>query len=152
MTEQVRIDFLNWRPDQEDLGNDGLTVANNVVHDSEGYKPIYLASTGAFSTTGALASVSSIVTKPAGAQMTPFSAWLSADTIGVGFNGVSAVQAGATTTAFATTGATQVITAFDVAELNGQMVFVVEAQQNEGSPDTLTSIGLAGLITVTSVS
>ena len=152
MTEQVRINFLNWAPDKEDLGNEGLTVASNVVHDTDGYKPIYLASAGVFSTTGALASVSSIVTKPAGAQMTPFSAWLSADTIGVGFNGTSAVQAGATTTAFATTGTAQEITAFDVAELNGQMVFVVEAQQVEGSPDTTSAIQAAGLITVTSVS
>jgi len=34
---QVRLNFLNWRPDAEDFGNDGLTIATNVLHDTEGY-------------------------------------------------------------------------------------------------------------------
>lgn len=37
---QLRRDFLNWRPDADAFGNDGLTVADNVLHDSEGYKPL----------------------------------------------------------------------------------------------------------------
>jgi hypothetical protein len=83
--------------------------------------------------------------------MTPFSAWLSANTIGVGFNGASAVQAGATTVAFGTTPSAQDVTSFDLAELNGQMVFVVEAQGNAASPNSVLSINLSGLMTVTSV-
>ncbi|MHC4361852.1 MAG: hypothetical protein ACYSTZ_03410 [Planctomycetota bacterium] len=34
----IRFNFIDWRPDADDFGNKGLTVADNVVHDSEGYK------------------------------------------------------------------------------------------------------------------
>ncbi len=45
---QLRVNFLGWRPDSEDLGNEGLTVANNVLHDTEGYKPLVMQTAGAF--------------------------------------------------------------------------------------------------------
>lgn len=47
---EVRINFLNWRPDAEDIGNDGLITADNVIHDTEGYKQIGLVTNGAVST------------------------------------------------------------------------------------------------------
>ena len=41
---EIRLNFLNWRPDAEALSNDGLTVADNVLHDTEGYKPLNVQS------------------------------------------------------------------------------------------------------------
>ena len=34
---QVKFNFINWRPDAEDMGNDGLVTADNVLHQPEGY-------------------------------------------------------------------------------------------------------------------
>lgn len=48
--QQVRLNFLNWRPDSEASGHDGLVKASNVLHDSEGYKQFKLATAGAAST------------------------------------------------------------------------------------------------------
>lgn len=68
---QVRINFLNWRPDLEAFGNDGLTVANNVIHDEEGYKQVTLGTSTSQSTlTGidgrTLLSVEHFLIKPMG--------------------------------------------------------------------------------------
>ncbi len=51
---QLRLNFLNWRPDQDEFNTDGLQVADNVIHETEGYKPLHLQSGGAFSRQGAL--------------------------------------------------------------------------------------------------
>lgn len=37
---RIRIDFLNWRPDQDEFNTDGLQVADNLLHDTEGYKQV----------------------------------------------------------------------------------------------------------------
>jgi hypothetical protein len=37
----VNVVFKEWLPDQADLGNPGLTVANNVIPDDGGYVPFY---------------------------------------------------------------------------------------------------------------
>lgn len=154
---RLRKDFLNWRPDAEDFGNEGLTVATNVIHDSEGWKPCPLQSTGAFSTTGGLASVTSIVTKRIGPSTDTFSAWLSGDTLNVGINGVTATSS--TTgypVAFATTGSNQAITFFDTCEISvstgsALVYFVTEAQQNQGVPSTVAAIRTAGYFTITAL-
>lgn len=44
----MRINFLNWQPDKEDVANEGLTRAVNVLHDTEGYKPLVKQTAGAF--------------------------------------------------------------------------------------------------------
>ena len=49
---EVRVNFLNWRPDQEPSTHDGLNVADNLLHDTEGYKSLPMQ-TG-FSTTNPL--------------------------------------------------------------------------------------------------
>jgi hypothetical protein len=51
MKQQLRVNFLNWRPDQDAFGNDGLIVADDCLHDSEGYKELRYQSAGAFTTT-----------------------------------------------------------------------------------------------------
>lgn len=37
---EVRLNFLNWRPDQDELNTEGLQVADNVIHETEGYKEV----------------------------------------------------------------------------------------------------------------
>ena len=46
----LRLNFLNWRPDQDEWGFDGLIKANNVIHDTEGYKSVKMKTAGAFAT------------------------------------------------------------------------------------------------------
>ena len=43
---QLRLNFLNWRPDIEDTQHDGLSIAQNVLHDTEGYKEVRAMNTG----------------------------------------------------------------------------------------------------------
>jgi len=136
MTEQVRLDFLNYQPDKEDFQNQGLTVATNAIHEPEGWKPVHIGSSGAFATTGGLgasvATVLSIVTKPVGAQGDTFSAWLANDTLHVGINGVTSTSV---TTgyplSFSTSTSAQEIVSFDVCEFAGKIFFTVEAQQQQ---------------------
>ncbi len=54
MTQQVRINFLNWRPDQEDFAHDGLETCDGVYHQPDGYKEFrgYATGTSVASTTG----------------------------------------------------------------------------------------------------
>lgn len=150
----LKVNFLNFRPDLEDTENDGLTVAQNVVHEPEGYKAVYLASTGTLSTTGGLASVTSIVTKAIGVGDDTLSAWLSADTLHVGINGVTMTS---TSTGFpvsfstATTFGSPEITFFDTCELNGLVFFSAQASMSKQSPNTVTSIAVTGYSTIVSV-
>jgi len=148
---EVRLNYLNWNPDSEDENNKGLTVADNVIHDTEGYKPIYLASAGSFSTTGSLAAsvgtILSCVAKPVGASggADKMVAWISGITLHVGLNGVTATTAATGyPLSFATIGSTPAITAFDVCEYAGKIFFVVEATQGTSAPSTLVSIGFNG--------
>ena len=147
---QVRVNFLNFNPDMEDVGNNGLTVANNVVHEPEGYKPIHLSSAGAFATTGGLGAsvgtVISVVTKPVGSQNDTLSAWFTqAGVLHIGLNGVTATTA---TTGYplsmATAAATGEITVFDVCEYAGKITFVVEAQGTTVVPSATVTLRHAG--------
>jgi hypothetical protein len=47
---ELRYQFLNWRPDLEDTQHDGLSVADNVFHDVEGYKQVSFVTDAAVST------------------------------------------------------------------------------------------------------
>ena len=51
---EIRLNFLNWRPDADDFGNQGLSIADNVIHETEGYKQIALTTSGAFATLNGL--------------------------------------------------------------------------------------------------
>lgn len=147
---QIRINFLNYNPDLEDTENQGLTIAQNVIHDVEGYKPVHLGTSTAFATTGGLAAstytVTSCVAKPVGAGSDLFTAWMANDTLHVGLNGVTATTAvTGYPLSFATTGSTgQFISALDVTEYAGKIFFVVEATQGTASPSTLVSISHVG--------
>ena len=152
---EVRLNFLNFAPDLEDEANPGLTVAQNVIHEPEGYKPLHLASAGSFATTGGLAAstatVTSLVAKPVGSGGDLFCAWIASNTLHVGINGVTAASlssAGGGQTgyplSFATQGSSQSITAFDVTEYAGKIFFVAEAQQGQSTPTTTTSLSHIG--------
>lgn len=143
---RVKVPFLNWRPDAEDVDNNGLTKADNVVHDTEGYRPIHIASSGAFSTAIA-ATVLSSVAKPVGSQGDTFAAWIvnaTAPTLQVGINGSTATtSATGHPLAFATAAVNPEIFAFDVCEYGGKIVWTVEAQAEDASGTSL-SIAYAG--------
>ena len=146
---EVRINFLNWNPDSEDENNKGLTVADNVLHDSEGYKPLHLASAGSFATTGSLAAsvatVQSLIAKPVGDGTDLFCAWIAGTSINVGLNGVTATS---TTTGypltFGTIGSSAAITAFDVCESYGKIYFIVSGAQQTSVPSTVNSFSFQG--------
>ena len=139
----MRIGFLNWRPDAEDVGNDGLTTADNVIHDVEGYRPVHLASSGTFATALAAsdATVLSIVSKPVGSQGDLLCAWVAdqtTPTLHVGLNGVTAVtSATGYPLAMATAATDAEIFAFDVCEYAGKIVWTVEAQATDASATAL---------------
>lgn len=147
---KIKTDFLNWRPDADETFNEGLTIADNVIHETEGWKPAHLASAGSFSTSVAAsdATVLSLVAKPVGAQGDQFCAWL-ADatlvTLHVGINGATAsTSATGYPLQFATAVSSPEIYAFDVCELGGKIVWTVEAQAETTTPATTVSIAFAG--------
>ena len=152
MPQNLRVNFLNWQPDKEDFGNEGLAVCTNAVHDSEGWKPIHLASAGAFATTGSLAAsaatILSIVAKSVGTQGDKLCAWIT-DGVTPGLRvGVNGVTAGTNVTgyplSFATLGTSHEIYAFDVAETPEShtgvpmIFFTVEARQTLADTSTVT--------------
>ena len=147
---RVRFDFLNWRPDADDFANDGLTVADNVVHDSEGWKQVPLETAGAFVTTGGLTTVTALVAKPIGSRDDLLCCWLSdSQNIHVGVNGVTGTSP---TTgypiSFSTAVSGGVVTAFDVCEVDEQAVFVARVEGNKSIPATSTAISFAGYIAI----
>ena len=140
----MKVTFLNWRPDAEDVGLDGLTVADNVIHDVEGYRPVHLASAGAFSTTiaASVATVLSIVAKPVGAQGDYFCAWVAQDTVPELHVGINGETASTSATGFPLTMATAAtdaeIWAFDVCEYGGKIIWTVEAKATDASATALS--------------
>jgi hypothetical protein len=150
---ELRLNFLNWRPDSEDTDNDGLTVADNMIHESEGYKPVHLGSAGSFATTGGLAAsnatVLALIAKPVGSQGDVITAWVSSKatpTLHIGINGVT--ESGATTgyplsfsTAYTdSTTSPLAIYAFDACEYAGKIFFTVDARMGESSPSTTQTL------------
>lgn len=147
---ELRTNFLNWRPDLEDTENQGLTIAQNVIHEPEGYKAVHLASAGTFTTTGGLAASAATVTSLVAKRIGPWSdqlcAWVSSNTLNIGINGVTLTS---TTTGYPlsfTTAAAPQITVFDVCEYAGKVVFVVEAQQEQAIPATTAVLRHTGYL------
>lgn len=152
---QLKTNFLNWRPDADEYDNDGLTKANNTVHDTEGYKPIHLQSAGAFST-GIPASVSvlSVVAQAGIWPTTAFCAYVkqSGPTLRFAhfFNTGTTFHEGTWNTtgyptahAFATAGTSQAVVAFDKCFLGDKMFLVAVAEQSVSGGATATLSALA---------
>jgi len=145
---EVRLNFLNWRPDADEFGNDGLTVAKNVVHDTDGYKPIYVATAYAAATSTAVSStVPSLQVRPIGSGTQTLRAWISGDQINVGIDGVTATSAvTGYPISFATASSYRNITFFDVCEAPGYIFFTLGAEQVTVSPSTTVATLFNGLI------
>lgn len=154
---KIRVDWLNWRPDLEETEFDGLTVADNVIHQPEGYKGVTFVTNGAVST---IASAGNIY-------------WVSGTTIGA----IQVLQLGTllddsdsnkvaaylregvspqfivdffnTTTPQSTTGAAGVmtsgyaITAFQTAELN-DVIFVCAQATGSAAGGTGIALNITG--------
>lgn len=157
----MKVNFLNWRPDQDEYQLDGLTKAENVVHDTEGYKPVYLKSAGAFSTgIDAAESVLSVVARQGIWPTTAFTAYIedndqTTPTLRFGYfynTGQAMYEATWGTTgypsahAFATSGASGwAVVAFDVAYLGEKSLHVAVAEQilSTGSTQTVSALGVS---------
>jgi hypothetical protein len=130
-------------PDAEDTATDGLTVANNVVHEPEGYKQIHLGSAGSFSTTGGLGAsvytVEACAARPVGSGSDLFCAWIANSTLHVGLNGVTATTAATGYPLTFPSHISAAITAFDVCESYGKIFFIARGSVQAASPSAVTS-------------
>lgn len=80
----VKLNFLNWRPDAEALGNDGLITAENALHSEEGY--IQYKTPTTFATNTAIGTCPSIVIKSVGTNNQRIAAFLhNATAAGAGY-------------------------------------------------------------------
>lgn len=53
---EIRLNFLNWRPDQEPSTHDGLHAVDNLYHVETGYRGLKMQTAGAFATSTPLGS------------------------------------------------------------------------------------------------
>lgn len=145
----MKFNFLNYRPVLEDEVNPGLNVAQNVVHEVEGYKPIHLRSAGAF-VTAIPPNADACVAKSVGSQGDIFAAWLLSNELIVGVNGITSTSV---TTgyplSFSTAGTNRHIYSFDVCEAFGRIFFTVEARQSNSAPATTEALVHSGYLDFT---
>jgi hypothetical protein len=157
----VKYDFLNWRPDLEDERHDGLTTADNFLHDIEGYKQLLKQTAGAFSTTSPMNAgadnILSLKAKPFGLSGDLALADVLDDSanivLRIGVQGQNAF----TTTNIATsnglqTGGSAVIKSFSICEFGQSVVMAAQAQASllSGGVTTL-ALGGTMLYTLSSV-
>lgn len=148
---KIQKSFLDWSPDREAVGNEGLSVATNVLHDTEGWKSLHLASAGAFATAiaASVATVIAAVAKPVGAQGDVLVAWVSnktTPTLHIGINGVTGTSSTtgypkSFSTAYVSSTATPLaIYSFDVCEYAGNIFFSVSATMGTSTPSTTQAL------------
>jgi len=148
----LRFNFLEWLPDLDDFGNPGITVADNVIHDVEGYKEVRQQTIGAFSTLTGSATSTAMVVKPIGTGGTNVAAWLKAITAGpsvimeIGNPEIGLVGSIASAT-LSSVGAMS-ISSFQVTELNDK-VFLTAQAEGEAQGSTVISINLTGYLDYT---
>lgn len=72
MTERYPFEFGEWYPDLEPYAHTGLVTAENVIHQPDGYAPVYDPTAGAFSTftppatTTSPTTITSMMARPVG--------------------------------------------------------------------------------------
>ena len=177
---KVRLDFLNWRPDEDDFENP-LIEAKNVLHQSEGWVPYKRPTAGAISAHSQFATVPSMVVKPVGTDSQYAVAWLHNGTVAgdaytidlsIGLlqesSGNYSLTGLYTTTTSATVGTKSTlnnISSFDVCESQNAdgdpillFVAIAECTSNaslisggDASGTTLVSFALSGWTTVQAV-
>lgn len=159
MPQHLKINFLNWRPDAEDYENDGLITADNVLHDTEGYKELLQQTAAAFSTTSplnaGLNTVSSIKVKTFGNnnQIVVADVYTPTTTTAALRIGVQGNNAFTTVTmaTLASIGAAR-IKSFSVGELNQSFVMAATAEASLLAGGVTTyALGGTVLYTVTSL-
>ena len=160
---EVRLNFLNWRPDQEAFGHDGLVVADNVIHDTEGYKQVTRNTDTARSTIIGAPTSSALQVRPMGSVRDALQANKMACRIGglpatqmsvtfhIGIGQTAANVTGVSAT-FAHTGGTatpcasqQAITSFQVCELNDYL-FVTAHGEGLAAGGTAVSANLTAYL------
>ena len=148
---ELRLNFLNWRPDAEDFSNDGLTVATNLVHGSEGYKQIRLTTDSSVATTSPL--TTSVLTDVRAARVgtndnisngNKIFAFVPSTTpslsVATGFETI--------TISFPTAAASSVaLTAFQVTEINNN-IFIVAQAEGLAAGGTAVSANFTGYVAV----
>lgn len=157
---QVRLNFLGWQPDQDEYSPEGLIRANNVLHDTEGYKPLKMHTAGAFSAsvwyTGAtLASVRSMQIRAVGAGNNRVAAIVSdsattaaiAD-LSIGVEGEAAAFTTVATATLASAGGVR-CKAFSVGELESGVFLICAAFDASLQSGGTTLISLTGEVTYT---
>ena len=154
MKQQVRINFLNWRPDQEPLGHDGLYVADNVLHETEGYKQVKVVPEADWTLNGLNYTMTAIQVRQIGSlRDSSISNKIVATLRGGAVPRLDVANADSggqlTFLAFATAPATVYgITAFQVAELNGYAVTCAQAEALETGGTAMT-LNLSGYVALT---
>lgn len=153
----VRYDFLNWNADLEDWEHEGLDKAQNVVHQAEGWLPMRIPSSGAFSTTLSLnyTSINSVRVAPFGnagalAAAVINYATVSTTALRIGVIGESPF----TTISFATlqSATAASLTSFSIAEVGQRVVISAIAEVTlAGGSTTTYNAGGTFTYTVTSV-
>lgn len=128
-----RFDFLEWRPDRDELNTEGLQIADNVVHETEGYKQVLMHTAGANGTISSLTSAVALREVPIGTGGQTLKAWLSKETLSPGDALALNVAVEASTTLDSVTSATVTsltdaeITSLAVAELDDNLFITCEA-------------------------
>ena len=152
---QVKYNFLNWAPDLEDHEHNGLAIAENVLHDSNGYYPIKIQTAGAFSTgtpagAGFGIAYSDIKVKPFGNAGELTFAAIQYDTATTNTFRIGVVGTGFTAVNFATLASVGAcwIKSFDVCELGQRVVISAQAEGSLLSGGT-TVYPLCGTFTYT---
>lgn len=165
---QIRVNFLNWRPDLDATSHDGLAGASNVLHSEDGYKPIHVQTAAAFATTTAFtgmpSSVLSVQLRPLGTSgrylvgaLIPSAGnttvslavgvtdtdFVSATVLASGFTGTTATSA--TVNLVGGTVPEAEFVAFSVAELEGS-AFVVAKANVTLEAGTETSLNVSGTV------
>ena len=147
MTQRLRLNFLEWTPDLDDFQNPGMTVADNVIHQPEGYKQVAIQTAGAFSTLTSVGTVTSIQIKPIGTGGTNLAAWLRPQTatpsviLEIGDPEVGVLGSVGSATLISVN--SMKIDAFQVCELEDK-VFAVANANGTAQAGTVISINLTG--------
>jgi hypothetical protein len=155
----VKFDFLNWQPDREVYDNAGLTVADNLIHDADGYKDVEQQTAGAFSTTSPLNAgfieIRDVRLRPFGLSGDLCVADIYADTtttaaLRIGVHGANAFTQASMAT-LASVGAARIIS-FSTAEFGQEVVIAAQAEASLLAGGTTTyALGGTFAYTLTAV-
>lgn len=142
------IPFLKWLPDLEDYNNPGMTVADNVLHDTDGYKQLLQQTALAFATVKA---ATSLQIKPAGvsgqnrifAALVPFQTATSSSFLSIGDIDTADTFTQLSMGTLTSVGACR-IQSFSIAELGPNILITAKADGDLLAGGT-TTIALTGI-------